>query len=166
MNDAYLDAIKEAFAIAPASTVIYHTLQIRQTGVQSSVFLVQSRRSIIAADENGNWHTFEPVGFQFSLPPSNSEGFQSLNLAIDNIGRRVTDFVETAMSAVQPVEVLYRPYLNTDLTAPQMNPPILLYLKDIEMTDLQVTGRATFMDILNKKFPLDLYTRARFPALG
>jgi hypothetical protein len=166
MNDAYHDAIKEAFALAPASTVIYHTLQIRQVGVQSSIFLVQSRRSIEAADEDGNWHTFEPVGFQFSLPPSNSEGFQSLNLVIDNIGRRVTDFVEAAQSAVQAVEILYRPYLNTDLTAPQMDPPILLYLKDIEMNDLQVTGRATFMDILNKKFPLDIYTRAKFPALG
>jgi hypothetical protein len=166
MNDAYTDAIKEAFALAPANVVTYHTLQIRQIGVQASIFLVQSRRSIIAADENGDYHTFEPVGFQFSLPASNAEGFTSLNIVIDNIGRRVTQFIESATSAVQVVEVLYRPYLSTDLSQPQMSAPILLFLKDVEVNDLQVTGRATFMDLVNKKFPLELYNRETFPALG
>lgn len=166
MNDAYLDAIKEAFAVAPASVLIYHTLQIRQIGVQSSVFLVQSRRPIVAADENGVYHTFEPVGFQFALPSSNADGFKSLNIAIDNIGRRITTFIETATSQIQVVEVLYRPYVSTDLSAPQMRAPILLFLKDVEVNDFQVSGRATFMDLVNKKFPLELYSRKTFPALG
>lgn len=166
MNDAYLDAIKEAYAVAPANVVTYHTLQIRQVGVQSSIFMVQSRRPITAADENGDYHLFEPVGFQFSLPASNDEGFRSLNVAIDNVGRRIKDFVATAQTQVVVVEVLYRPYLSTDLSQPQMTAPFLMFLKDVQITDFQVTGRATFMDLVNKKFPLDLYTRGRFPALS
>jgi len=171
MNDAYSEAIKEAFAVCPSNLVIYHTLQVRQVGVQSSVFLVQARRPITAADELGNYHLFEPVGFQFTLPPSNTEGFRSLNLAIDNITQRLVDFIEAAKNALAlptpvPVEAIYRPYLNTDLSVPQMNPPIVLYLKDVEMTDTQVTGRATFMDVVNRKFPLEIYTRKRFPSLG
>jgi len=165
MNPSLQDAIKEAFTLAPASKVILNTLEVRQEG-QDPIYLVQARRSIVATDENGAEHTFEPVGFQFSLPPSNEEGFQSLNIAIDNVGRRVTDFITTALGVAQPIKVIYRPYVSDDLTEPQMDPPLVLFLKDVRITAVQVTGRATFMDVVNKKFPAELYTRTRFPSLG
>lgn len=160
------DAIKEAYAVAPAQKIIYDTLEIRQTGVQDPVYLVKAKLPITATDENGVDKTYEPSGFIFSLPPSNEEGFRSLNIAIDNVGRRVSDFVEAAKSEKIPVEVIYRPYMSDDLTQPQMIPPLVLYLKDIQVTPFQVTGRATFMDIINKKFPNELYNRDRFPGLG
>ena len=166
MNPALQEAIKEAFAIAPATKVILNTIEIRQEGVQDPVYLVQARRGMVAVDENGDSHSFEPVGFQFSLPPSNEEGFQSLNIAIDNVGLRVTNFMNTAMSQNEPIKVIYRPYLSDDLTAPQMIPPLVLFLRDVRITAAQVVGRATFMDIVNKKFPAELYTRSRFPSLG
>lgn len=166
MNEAYTEAIREAFALAPSDVVIYHTLEIRQTGVQDPVFLVQSRQKFTAFDENSVVREFEPVGFAFSLPPSNEEGFRSLNITIDNIGRRVSDFVEIARSEREPVVVIYRPYLSTNVYAPQMDPPLQLWLKEIQITTHQVTGRATFMDVVNRKFPLELYTRGRFPSLG
>ncbi len=166
MNAALQDAIKEAFAIAPAHQVIIHTLEIRQEGVQAPIFLAQARRPFTAFDENGVERTFEPSGFQISLPPSNEEGFQSLNIAIDNIGRRVSDFVSVAQSAIEPIKILYRPYLSDDPSSPQMIPPLVLFLKNVKINNIQVTGSATFMDLVNKKFPLELYSRARFPALG
>lgn len=165
-NPSLQDAIKEAYALAPAQQVILDTLEIRQTGVQDPVYIVRSRKGIVALDEDGNSRTFLPVGFQFALPPENEEGFRSLNISIDNIGRQVSDFIETAKSERVPVEVIYRPYLSDDLSQPQMIPPLVLYLKDIQVTTSQVTGRATFMDLVNKKFPTELYTRARFPSLG
>lgn len=166
MNPALQDAIREAFAIAPANKVVLHTLEIRQEGVQPSIYIAQARRGFTALDENGTARDFEPSGFQFSLPPSNEEGFQSLNIAIDNTGRRVTDFINAAKSEQEPVKVIYRPYVSDDLTQPQMSPPLVLFLKDMKANAMQVTGRATFMDIVNKKFPAELYTRGRFPALG
>jgi len=64
-------------------------------------------------------------------------------------------------------EVYYRPYLATDLTTPQLNPPLLLFLKEISVTAQNgAQGRCTFTDIINKKFPNDYYTRTRFPSLG
>ena len=166
MNSSLSEAIKEAFAVAPSTVVVLHTLEIRQEGIQGPIFLVRARRELVAQDENGDEWTFEPCGFQFTLPPSTEEGFQSLNVAIDNIGLRVTNFIETAKSQRVPVVMVYRPYLSTDLTTPQMNPPLMLYLKDLQVNAVQVTGRATFMDIVNKKFPSLLYTREDFPALG
>lgn len=165
-NPSLTEAIKEAYASCSVDQIVYATLEIRQTGVQDPIYLVRAPQAITAVDENGFERTFEPSGFQFSEPAQNEEGFRSLNIAIDNIDRRVSDFVEAAKSEKIPVEVVYRPYLSDDLTAPAMSPPLILYLKDLQVTTHQVTGRATFQDLVNKKFPLEQYTRARFPALG
>jgi hypothetical protein len=165
MNPALQEAIKEAYASAPANQCILHTLEIRQRGIQARIFLVRSLREITATLEDGNQQLFEPSGFNFSLPVSDNQGFQSLNISIDNIGLRVSDFCNRAVEQRVTVEIVYRPYLSTDLSAPQMNPPLLLYLKDVKVTSVQVTGRATFMDIINKHFPSELYIRDRFPTL-
>lgn len=166
MSDSFQDAIKEAFAIAPVNKVIYHTLEIKQDGVQDPIYIVQAREGIVATDEDGNERSFKPVGFEFSLPPANEEGFRSLNIAIDNINRQASDFINKAKENETTVEIIYRPFLSDDLTRPQMDPPLVLYLKEAQATDFQVVGRATFMDVVNKKFPSELYTRKRFPSLG
>jgi hypothetical protein len=166
MNPAFQDAIKEAFAIAPSTVAVLHTLEVRQTGVQAPIYIVKAKKTVKAHLETGAAVTFNPCGFDFSLPPADSQGFQSLNIAIDNVGREVSDFVNVAQSQVIPVQVIYRPYLSDNLTTPQMDPPLLLTLKDVKITPLQITGRATFMDLVNKHFPLELYTRERFPTLG
>lgn len=160
------DALKEAYTLAPSTKVIIDTLEVSQAGVQASVFLAQSRIDVVAFDENSVQRTYLASGFQFTLPPSNEEGIRSLNIAIDNVGLAVSNFIAIAKATVVPVLVTYRPYLSDDLTAPQMDPPLTLTLKDVEVGVYQVTGRATFMDIVNKKFPSELYTRDRFPSLG
>lgn len=166
MNESLTEAIKEAYACAPTNVAIIQTIEVRQEGIQAPIYLAQSFRDVVATDENGIERLFERGGFQFSLPPSNEEGFRSLNVAVDNIGRRVSDFITTAKLNEVPVQIIYRPYLSTDLTTPQMLPPLVLYLKNVQITAHQVTGQATFMDVVNKKFPVQLYTRERFPALG
>jgi hypothetical protein len=165
-NPSLQDAIKEAYASAPSTKVVYDTLEIRQTGVQDPIYIVRAPKGISAKDENGVLRSFQPAGFQFSLPPENEEGFRSLTISVDNINRVASRFVEAAMAEEVPVEVVYRPYLSDNLEEPQMNPPLVLYLKDIQITSYQVTGRATFIDLVNRKFPTELYTRARFPGLG
>ena len=120
MNASLQEAIQEAYASAPTNLVTLHTLEIRQDGVQDTIFLARSRQGFTAKDENGVSCYFQPSGFQFSLPPSNEDGFQSLNIAIDNIGRKVSDFLKNAISEEVAVKVLYRPYLSDDLSRPQM----------------------------------------------
>jgi len=166
MNPSLTDAIKEAYASAPASKVILDTLEIRQTGVQDTIYIVKAPLPLSAYDENGNLLNFRAAGFQFTLPAESEEGFRSLNIAVDNIDRTASDFAKTAKLSQVPVECVYRPYLSDDLSAPQMVPPLVLYLKDIQVNTFQVTGRATFMDLVNMKFPSELYTRLRFPSLG
>ena len=160
------DAIKEAFAIAPSNVVVLHTLTVEQEGVQDPVYLVQSRGTVEAVDENGFTRSYRPSGFAFSLPPSNEEGFRNLNITIDNTTREVSDFIDVAKGSMVPITITYRPYLSTDLTTPHMIPPLVLYLKDVQITANTVSGKATFMDIVNKKFPSEIYTREKFPTLA
>jgi len=63
------------------------------------------------------------------------------------------------------VEVTYRPYLSTDLTAPQMDPPLTLTLTQISADNYTVTARARMGDFANRKFPSEEYTATRFPGL-
>ena len=165
-SSAFSAAIKEAFAIAPTNLVIFETLTITQPTVQGAVYLVRARQSLTATDEGGIARIYEPCGFNFSLPPASEEGFQSLNVSIDNVGRRVIEFLQNAKASEIPVEVTYRPYLSTDLSRPQMDPPLRLHLKVVSVDEWQVSARATFLDIVNTVFPSEIYSRRRFPSLG
>ena len=69
---------------------------------------------------------------------------------------------------IVPVKVQYRPYLLEDLTTPQSEKPLTLYLTDVVVTLFEVTGRASFTDFINRPFPrrTETYNRDRFPSLG
>lgn len=110
--------------------------------------------------------TFEAVGFSFKLPGQNDQGLQELGIEIDNVDRRIGDFIRAVAKYQAPVIVRYRPYLSSDLSEPQLSPPLELVLSDVLVTETKVTGRATFADIINLEFLNQNYTRRRFPSLG
>ena len=164
-NPALSAALQEAFALAPSSRVVLDTIEVRQTGVQPPVYLVRAAREIQARLETGETPTFQPVGFRLTLPAESTEGVRVLTVSFDNVGRELLEFIRTAKESPVPVEMVYRPYLSDDLFTPQLNPPLRMYLRDIQITPTTLTGRATFMDLMNLRFPNELYTRDRFPFL-
>lgn len=166
MNTALSDAIKEAYAVCPSDVAVLETLEISHPSIGGTIYLVKNREDLTLTLEDDTEHIFEGVGFRMTLPSSGDNGSQSLTLAIDNVDRRVSDFLNTAKNYPDPVTVKYRPYLSSDLTTPQMNPPLVLFLTDVMVNVFEVSGKASFADILNKKFPTELYTRARFPSIG
>lgn len=166
-NTALTDAIREAYATAPTDVVYLETLEISHPDVEETVYLVKDRQNHdLTLEGAGGVKTFEACPFRFSLPASGDNGVQELSLAVDNVDRRISDFLNTAKESLDPVTVTYRPYLASDPTTPQLNPPLVLYLTDVVITAVEVSGKATFADILNKKFPTEIYTRARFPSLA
>lgn len=166
MNTSLQAAIKEAYATAPTQMVYLESIQISHALVTPDVFLVNDRVDKTMKIEGGVSKLFRACAFRISLPASGDNGVQQLSLAIDNVDRAISDFMDVVKDSLTPVTVTYRPYLSTDLNTPQMSPPLVLYLTDIVVTEVEVAGRATFADIINKKFPTDLYTRARFPSLA
>lgn len=166
MPSTITQALKEAFALAPKGVVYLETVEIFHPQIATPIYLVRDLVGHNFTLEDAQVKFFEPAGFRLSLPASGDNGLQELNLAIDNVDRRVSDFVETAAMYDESVSVVFRPYLSNDPTTPQMNPPLRLFLTDISVNAIEVTGKATFADLLNKQFPTERYTRARFPSLA
>lgn len=158
------DAIREAYATARTDLVYLDTISLSNPAVES-IYLVRDRKDFDLTLETGEVKHFVATGFRFTLPAAGDNGVQDLNLAIDNVDRRPSDFIRAVLANNDPVEVVFRPYVSNDLSKPQMNPPLTLYLRDIQITAIEISGRATFADILNRKFLSELYTRRRFPSL-
>ena len=135
-------------------------------GTGASLYLIQDRTGRTLTLEDATTHDFEPVGFRFNLPSVGANGIQELTVSIDNVDRRITDFVNIVKGSNVPVTLRYRPYLSNDNTQPQINPPLTLFMRDMVISAYEVSGRATFADIINRKFPSEIYTRKRFPSLG
>jgi hypothetical protein len=166
MNTNLHPALVEAYAIAPAGVAHIHTLELRHESMSEPLYLVQGFfHKQIKIEAGGSFKKFRACGFNFTLPATDDGGLQELTLTMDNANNRVSDFCESAMNFPAPVEIYYRPYLSTDLETPLMEPPLRLFLKDVTVSESQVSGRAVPVDFLNLKFPTELYDSERFPPL-
>ena len=157
-------AIEEAYATAKSDVIYLDTLEISNSATET-LYLVRDRVDHTLRLETGEQKLFVATGFRFVLPAAGENGIQELSIAVDNVDRRPSDFVQAVLASQNLVQVKYRPYLASDPETPQMNPPLILFLTDIVISPYEVTGKATFADILNRKFLSENYTRRRFPAL-
>lgn len=162
----YLPAIKEAFAVATSNVAHLDTLEISHPSLPNKIRIVKNRTDLTLTLETGESVLFDGTAFRMALPPSGDNGLQELTISIDNVDRQVSDFLNSVKSSSLPPQITYRPYLSNDLTEPQMDPPLVLFLSDAKVTVFEATGRASFADLINKKFPTETYTRDRFPGLG
>ena len=164
--------MQEVYALAPNDRVPLATIQLSHPSLPESIFMVQDRVehefTLEANDDGtpGETATFEPVPFRFLPPTSGEDGLQELSLSIDNVDRRITDFIALVDTEPAPIELIYRPYLTDQPERPQLDPPLLLFLTDMTVNALEVSGRATFSNIINLRYPTELYDRERFPGLG
>lgn len=165
MNPALDSVIREAYALAPATVSYIHTLELSHESLPQPLRLVQGYLHRTLGTEAG-MVVFRACPFTFTLPAVNDGGLTELNLAIDNVDRAASDFCEAAMALPTPVVIKYRPYMSTDLTQSRMDPPLTLYLLNVQISATQVQGRAVPVDFLNLRFPSEEYTRAIFPHLG
>jgi hypothetical protein len=167
-NDLLEAALKEAYATARASAVILDTLQVSHVSQAESLFLVSALVDYDLTLETDEVVTFKGCAFRITPPATGENGKQELGLVFDNVNREVSDFMHAAKSTPSPVEITYRPYLLDNLTQPQLKTPLVLYLTDVVVTLFDVSGRASFADIINRPFPArsQIYTRTRFPGLG
>lgn len=165
MNTTLSEAAKEAYAISPRGEVPLETIELSHSALGDVIRLVKDRQDHVFGVD-GVDRTFEACGFRMALPSAGESGLQELALAIDNVDLRITDFLNAVKASATPVQVKYRLYLVTDPSTAQNDPPLILSLTDVNLNDIEVTGKATFADVLNKNFLTLLYTRARFPGLG
>lgn len=164
-------AIQEAYASAPPAVAELSTVELYHPTWGSPVRLVRDRMALTATLEltapnnPGATVAFQPFPFDFTLPKK-GEGRQELTLKIDNASRLLMDLLEQMDITTQvPIRVIYRPYASTDLTAPAMNPPLKLTLRNITVDPQTFTASCGYADFANRRFPRKLYRVSDFPGL-
>ena len=178
MPDPALEhAIREAYASAPADTVILHTLELRHPafadddGRPTAIRVVRDHVDLTArleADaplDAGETVRFVALAFELELPPVDTAPVPEIAVTLDNVSREIVRHLDAAATSRNTIEVTYRPYLSTDLEGPQMDPPITLTLTEVEVDVFRATCRARMLDIGNRAFPAETYTAKRFPGL-
>lgn len=164
-------ALAEAYASAPADVVILHTLEFRHSAFSEPIRVVSDHVALTATLEAtaplnpSEAVEFLAYAFSVQLPDVGSGRMPELLITIDNIDQVIEENIEAAAGSAEKIEVTYRPYLSTDLTAPHMNPPLTLTVTHIEATVFQVRARAGFRNLGNLAFPNQDYTAERFPGL-
>lgn len=196
-DPALSEAIKEAYASAPASVVTLHTLELRHPDFVAPIRVVlnhpdtatwialggeeveavldtldEEDRAMVglvarleddAPANPGEMVAFIGMAFSLDLPPVENVSVPEITVTMDNVSREITDALEAAATSQQKIEITYRPYLSTHIEAPDMIPPLTMTLANAKADPYQVTASARMLDIGNKKFPLEVYTRKRFP---
>ena len=171
------DALKEAYAIAPADSLIIHTLEFRHpafvndNGQPDSAFVTTNQEDVLARLEADapvralQIVRFRHIRFRVTLAPIEVSPRPKLSIEIDNITRLVARQLQRAKGDPRPVELCYREYLASDLSAPQRDELPTFVLSEVE-ADLLTVRATAYIDIdLNRAFPSVLYTAVEYPGL-
>lgn len=173
MPDTTLSAaIAEAYASAPTDEVILHTLEIRHPTFTTPIRVVRDHQDFSAfleadapVDPGGNVN-FTAFAFDFIMPDVNRSAVPEIEVVLDNISGEIIAYLDAAAQTSDLIEITYRPYLASDTSAPQMDPPLTLGIREVKVDIFRVRARAGFGDLANRKFPSEVYTSERFPGLA
>lgn len=123
----------------------------------------------LVPNEDGSGSTsqvFIPVPFSIRLPKRDESGTQEMSVAISNIGLKAQNALNIAIQTPkEPIKLRYTIYILGD-AEPQYDPLLSLTMTDITVAVDVVTATATRSDILNLKFPNELYRTDAFPGLN
>jgi hypothetical protein len=166
MPDSTLSqALKEAYAVAPADVIVYHTLEINHPAFAQPIYVVRDFTDLNANLEDGTPVTFIRFAFNLVKPEVSAAGVPQCTVEFDNVSRDILANVQLAMQSTALITMTYREYLSSDLSGPQNDPPMTMVLSNINANVFRVRATASFGDLGNKRFPNEEYTAERFPGL-
>lgn len=172
------EALKEAYASAPSDVVILHTLELRhpafkdEKGNSTAIRVVRDNVNHICKLEDnapldgGKEVEFIALAFDLQLPPVENIPVPEISLSLDNVSTEIMRYLDQAIETQDMIEMTYRPYLSSDLSYPQMDPPITLVITEITADISKISATARMMDIGNKSFPAENYTVKKYPGLS
>jgi hypothetical protein len=113
---------------------------------------------------------FVPVPVQMTLPKRDSSGRSEMSLTWCGIQKEVDQFLCAAIGTgdrpggIYPVICRYSVFILGDPN-PQIDPWVEFRLTNIAVTEQAVTATASSADVLNQKFPTEVYRLSHFPGL-
>ena len=166
------DALKEAYASAPADEVILHTLEIRHSSFTQPIRVVRDHNDFTARLESdapldpGETVTFIGMAFDFILPEVTKSSSPEIEVSLDGVSGEIVAYLDAAAQTAELIEITYRPYLASDPSGPTMDPPLTLYIRSVTADVFRCRARAGYANLANRKFPSEVYDVERFPGLS
>lgn len=171
MDATLSEAIREAYASAPADEIIYHTLEIWHPAFTQPIYVVRDFTDLHATIEAGAARnagtevTFVAFAFDIAPPEVDAAGVPQGVLEIDNVSREILANIEAALGSTSPIIVIYRAYLSDDLTGPENDPPYELQIMSITADPFKVRATFGWPSLANVRFPRLDYDAETFPGL-
>lgn len=164
--DLESEALREAYAVAPADTVVLDTLEVSRSG-QPSIFITNNYTPFSAALETGSTVTFLPIPFKVNLPSKAKDTLPVMKISIANPDQLVSNYLREALVDKSPVVVKFRPFLLATNQDPQyqLPTPMIFHIGPVNFGLAQVDVQCLFPNIANKRFPNESYTVRLFPGL-
>ena len=165
-------ALREAYASAPASEVIFHTLELWHPNFTAPLRVVRDQVALEARLEDGAPRdagavvTFVPYAFDIVPPDQSSTAAPECVIEIDNVSREILAQIDLAVASVDPVSILYREYVASGIAdGPETDPPLEMEAISASATARRIRLKAGFPNLLNVKFPALDYDLDHFPGL-
>lgn len=158
--------LQTVYASAPSYQVIHHTLILRAPSFPNGAFFwVQGFDNETLGLENGGGNIeFTAMGFDVSLPKRSIRGNQDIQFQLDNVTGEALQYLNKALDAGDKIAVEYRPYLDSDKSAPA-EAPVIMSATSLSADYNSVQIVADFHDFLNKAWPVLRYTADFAPGL-
>lgn len=164
-NTVLQAAYREALASANRDVAIIDSIEVTHP-IGGTHYLVNNKADLTLTDEDTNANLHTATSFRIGRPKQGETGAQELTIVIDNVNRTISDFLETIKDSQSPLVIKWRPYLSSDLTTPQISSPLELTVVSVSIDAFTVSARARFVEIVNRPFINERFTRTRFPGLG
>lgn len=158
--------LKRVYASAPSDRKYVETLELAHSAFPQTFYINNGQKLWTFQTIPGLVVTFNPVPFLVVPPKLDGKGQQDLQITLDNVGRDAMNALElAAANPRENIRVTLRVYLNIANSLPQNDPPLVLSLANIEVTNEAISGTATRADTLNRPFPSVIYRIDTFPGL-
>lgn len=134
-------------------------------GVQRFVI---SKYDLSATLENASVVTFSAISAESKLPSRNVDGSQDIEITLDNTNGAVWAQLNAVVTAnrttTTPVLCTYRPYLESDTSAPA-TAALTFPVKSSSINRSTATIRASYTPLPNTTFPRGRYYATNYPWL-
>lgn len=166
-------AMKQTYAVCPTGVTLYQTIELYYAGWDEPVRVcrgydtIEATLELTAPRNPGEPVIFLPIGFGLKLPALRETELPYLEVSIfDASTLLVTPIDQAREDPDAQIDVIYRTFASNHLHEPGETYTPVLRMSNVHYDELSVSGRATYLDILNRRFPGREYGFDEFPGLA
>ena len=160
---AITDNLRRIYSTAPANELFYEALMLSHPAWVENIAIVTNTIVPITKNIGPLQITFNPAAFRITMPRRNDGGLVDLNITFPLASRAMLELLQLAEQGREPISVILTVY--TDYSDDPQITPIELQMDSIVMTDTEVSGNASRIDLINRAYPRRIVRPEEWPGL-